>query len=248
MDIAIVESNQLNIKKIRNTLNNKLWKTRFFSDATEFGESDLSKFDVIIVDVILTEGSGRELINAVKNKTSADLYLMSYEPKLFNTTDVSSKRISGLLNITDKNDLIKALEYTDSKLRIKNNIKKERTVVEGLISNTNGYVLDCEKGIITIGLYAIMSDNSKRIFEERIKKLSCNNCIIYFAKTNPTLSVFLPMLTYFYNFFNKLENGHMVFCTEVKDDMRLVNDCGLTKLFPVFKNIKEATLWLNDYI
>jgi len=246
MNIAIIENNQKDIEILKHALENKGWDFWFFNSAKEFGESDLSKFNIIISDVLLSESNGRILLSSISDKTSADLYLMASDLKLFNDSDVSNNCISGFIDKCNLESFIKAIEYTDSKLRIKKNIEKERTVVEGLISKTNGYALDCKDGVTTIGLYSIMSDNSKSLIEKRIEELGCKNVIVYFANSTPALSVYLPMLTYFYKFFNNKRNGNMVFCSNDPNTTRLIDECGLTRLFPIFDNIEKAREWVKS--
>ena len=177
MNIAIIDNDQENVSDLIVILKNKGWDVQFFDDTKKFGMSNLSKFNVIVSDVSIPGENGRLLLSSISEKTEADLYLMASDSALFDISDVNNSCISGLIDKYNNKTFVKTLEYADSKLRIKKNIEKERTVVEGLISKTNGYALDCSDGITTIGLYAIMSDNSKSIIEKRINELNCKKVI-----------------------------------------------------------------------
>jgi DNA-binding response OmpR family regulator len=118
MKIAIVENDSSFVSKIKARIRNETWQIDYFKDTKHLGIVDIKKYDVIICDFSLPEMTGRDLINAIAEKTNAQLFLMSITPNNFTEEDVENEKIIGLIDRSKPEDLIEQLKYINSKLKI----------------------------------------------------------------------------------------------------------------------------------
>jgi DNA-binding response OmpR family regulator len=116
MRIAIIEDDDVLIEKLSKILKKDSWTIDFFKGSTDFGQTNLNLYDVIISDQSLKPIDGRELLTILSKKTSADLLLMNDES--FKKEDLENKAIKGLIDKTNPMNVFDNLEYLDTKLRI----------------------------------------------------------------------------------------------------------------------------------
>ena len=118
MRIAIIEDDDALIEKLSKILKKDSWTIDFFKGSMDFGQTDLTLYDVIISDQSLKPIDGRELLTILSKKTSADLLLMNDES--FKKEDLDNAAIKGLIDKTNPMNVFDKLEYLDTKLRILN--------------------------------------------------------------------------------------------------------------------------------
>jgi DNA-binding response OmpR family regulator len=118
MRIAIIEDDEILIEKLTQVLKKDSWTVNFFKSSADFGQTDLSLYNVIISDESLKPIDGRELLTILSKKTSAELLLMNDES--FKKEDLDNKAIKGLIDKKNLMNVVDKLEYLDTKLRIQN--------------------------------------------------------------------------------------------------------------------------------
>jgi len=135
MKIAIVENDSTFVSILKSKITNEVWEIEYFKSTKHLGTVDIKSYDVIICDFILPEMLGRDLINSIANKTSAQLFLMSIAPNNFTEEDVENENIVGLIDRSNPENLIEQLNYIKSKLMIN---KCSRTIEKTLNNVKNG--------------------------------------------------------------------------------------------------------------
>jgi len=118
MKIAIIEDDSKFVSIIKSKIEDHTWKILYFKDTKHLGKANIKTFDVIICDFMLSEMSGRDLINSIAHKTNAQLFLMSAVPNSFTEEDVENENIVGLIDRSNPNNLIEQLNYIRTKLKI----------------------------------------------------------------------------------------------------------------------------------
>lgn len=242
MHIAIIEDDESYLDLLKKSINEFNWEIDFFRNSKEFGKSDLKSYDVVVSDFELPTISGRDLINSIADKTSAQFFLMGNN---FSEEDVENENIVGLIEKDDPSIIVDQLKYTDAKLRINKCIEVENGKYKDLIEN-NGYRLEIKDGIIMIGISNVLSEKSKERIMREIEKTNLYKGVVFFPEKNSVPSEFLGELAYFYNYF-KLRKGKIVFWNVTSSDLlaEQVRMCCLDKLFPIFNRLEDAIKFLK---
>ena len=145
MDIAIIEDNTGYQKFLleRITEFNKRNKDEnifvdFFIDAHEFGIASLEKYKVIISNVYLPDVRGTQLIESIKEKTTAKLALMSSKTNgWLSESIVKDEKIATILDKKDTDGIIEWLQYIQSKLLMEIYNENTKETIEE-VKNTIG--------------------------------------------------------------------------------------------------------------
>ena len=117
MKIAIILNDPAIKSRLEKISESLKWELFFFHNSTEFGFIDLSGYDVIIADIALKPIDGRQILQSIKNKTSAELYLMGVGS--FSNSDVSNDYIKGLINKDElEKDFVDKITYAKIKKRL----------------------------------------------------------------------------------------------------------------------------------
>jgi len=122
MNIAIIESDSAVKSKLAKLLIDPDMSVDFFDNAIDFGHAKIHKYDVIISDLSLIPIDGRQILQSIRMKTDADLFLMG--DGHFLDSDVASTHINGLINKNNPEDVIDKINYVNIKIRIKNASEK----------------------------------------------------------------------------------------------------------------------------
>ncbi len=117
MKIAIIEEDLLVRARLATLLDNTDWQVDFFKSSSDFGFTRIQKYDVIVSDLALHPVDGRQILQSIRNKTDAELFLMG--DGTFSEGDVYSDYINGLINRNNPEDLLDKINYVNVKLRIK---------------------------------------------------------------------------------------------------------------------------------
>jgi len=125
MKIAIIVNDDKAIYYLQDAINKTAdWDVSFFSDSQGFGMFDVSYFNVIIASYDLPSINGQDLLQAIHEKTSADLYLLCDSVDCISKTDLSRNYIKGVIK-KDVLSIINKLHYLETKYRIKEMISTE---------------------------------------------------------------------------------------------------------------------------
>lgn len=244
MKIAIIENDQSFVRELKNSINNPDWNIEFFADSAAFGLSDIKQFDMIIASYDISDISGKEVLNSIKDKTQAEMYLMSDDQTIF--LDANQEHIKGFVTHKTAEAIIDKLQYTEVKLNINGLIKKEDKKYTEIINNINGYSFEICDNIIFIGITKTLSNLGKenlfdKIIDSKMKKaiisypgkesLSTNDCgqifdISNFFKDNSKKLIFV-----------NIEKNAII-----RDTIELFK---LDKLIPVFDEIDDAIHYLT---
>ena len=243
MNIAIIEDDATFRSLLQVMLDDPKWHVNLFEDATDFGKADATQFDVIISDYNLPTMNGRDLLNAVYSKTSAELFLMSADSTIFSGQDVNSQHITGFIDKGKPNSIIEQLKYVDAKIRINKNIEFEKDRFDSL-SNDNSYSLEVKHDVMIVGISSILTLLDKENILQEAKKHNYKG-IVFFPSKHSVPSIFLGEIVFFYKKF-KSNNGRLVFWnpTKSKDIVSQLKACNLDKLFLIFEDIEEAITYL----
>jgi DNA-binding response OmpR family regulator len=116
MKIAIIIED-LSIKsELMRLLEKTDWESDFFIGSVDFGSADISKYDVIVSDVAIKPVNGRQILQSIRLKTNAELYLMGNGS--FSDMDINNDHIKGLINKTNLQDFLDKIDYVKVKKRL----------------------------------------------------------------------------------------------------------------------------------
>jgi hypothetical protein len=145
MKVAIIEDNPKyqNILKEKIEVVNKNSKHEtldvdFFFDNKDFGESNLSQYNIIISNVYLPHLRGTELLESIKFKTNAHLALMSSRNGWISNEILNDKRIRTFLDKKTPDRIVEWLEFMQSRLILDEyNIQVKSSYAECVIELNN---------------------------------------------------------------------------------------------------------------
>lgn len=142
MRIAIIEDNisyqnVLKDKIDEYNINNLLDKIEpdFFIDSTDFGTADLPSYKIIIANVYLPSIIGTKLMDGIKDKTDADLALMSSKNGWVSEDIKKDIRIKTFIDKKDPNNIISWLRYMQSRRKIKMHAQDTQNRFDTLAEN-----------------------------------------------------------------------------------------------------------------
>jgi DNA-binding response OmpR family regulator len=98
------------------------WEVDFFRNSIDFGSANISKYDVIISDISIKPVNGRQILQSIRSKTNAELYLMGNGS--FSDTDINNDHIKGLINKYNLNDFLDKIDYIKIKKRLQESAAK----------------------------------------------------------------------------------------------------------------------------
>jgi DNA-binding NarL/FixJ family response regulator len=144
MNIAIIENDpdyQKNLKdSIRsyNMVSNDKISCDFFRDSPDFGKVRLRNYHIIISDVSLPTTSGLNVLNSIKDKTAAELVLMSSTQDWMKNDIKDIDDISLIIDKSNIENVMSYIKYIHTKYLMntfQSNIKKSIDDIMQLTSN-----------------------------------------------------------------------------------------------------------------
>ena len=242
MRIAVIEDNVSFKGVLQDLMKKPDWEVDFYQTPSEFGRTDLNKYDVIISDQKLPGVSGRDLIKSIAFKTHAQCFLIGEH---FEQEDIQNETIKGLIDRRIPETIIEKLNFADVKMRINNLMEKEHNGLSSLFP-ANGYNLKIEDGMAFLTIEEILSEASKTEITNTIKKSGIKNLVVSFGTEGVVSSPYLSILVYLFKLMKSLE-GKMVFLNSggetLLEQMRL---CNLTMLIPVVDSAEDAKAQLVE--
>jgi len=247
MNIAIIENDSSILQELKKTIEEFEWSSDFFTSSIEFGYVDLGKYDVIIADCDLPTLNGRDLLNAICIKTSAQLFLMGDSSTCFKEEDVKNVRIAGLIEKEKVSNVVEELKYIDTKLRIHKCIEAEEGKNGNVILTQNGYTFKIQDKIGVLGISNILSRASKEKILKELDQYEISQMVIYFVDKEIVSSSYLAELVFFYKAL-KVHDGKIAFWNSSKKSevINQIRICCLDRLFPAFDDLDKAISFLKS--
>jgi DNA-binding response OmpR family regulator len=116
MKIAIIIEDSSIKSKLKTLLEGTDWEADFFKNSVDFGTANISKYDIIVSDISIKPVNGRQILQSIRLKTNAELYLMGNGS--FSETDINNDHIKGLIDKFNVNDFLDKIDYVKIKKRL----------------------------------------------------------------------------------------------------------------------------------
>ena len=240
MKIAIIEDDNSLTEKLGTALRNTDWSIDFFKGSSDFGRSTLDQYDVVISDLSLEPLSGRNLLQSISEKTSAELYLMNDGP--FTKGDLESEHIRGLINKNDTEDFINKLRYVNVKLRIQKLAEEGKEDLQKIVNNGD-YSIEIKDDILIVCLknYVGTVEKVKTIISSIPKSVAVRYTI------NDLNSSHLGLIAVLYNTIIK-QKRKIAYWNESNSEKipEIFRACRLDTIVPVFSEYEKLLTYLKS--
>jgi anti-anti-sigma regulatory factor len=240
MHIAVIEDDPVIREKLKSIIPSEDWLADFYVGTDDFGQADLSDYDVILSDQSLAPIDGRKLLGALSKKTKAELLLM--HDGTFSEVDIYNDHIKGLIDKTDIANIIDKLQYILVKLRIQKLAVEENISFNGMQENS-AFTVNNLNGVATVDILDINEDSEKihEFFDTTEKDI-----ILTFSKLTYLTSMHLGMIVSTYN---RLKKHHkkIVYWNKNKSSgiKDIFRDCKLNLIVPIFEDLETAKEYLH---
>jgi CheY-like chemotaxis protein len=238
MRIAIIEDDDSLVQNLSEILKKESWTTDFFKSSSDFGQTDLSLYDVIISDLTIKPIDGRELLTTLSRKTTAELLLMS--DGTFDEVDLRNEAIRGLIDKTNLMNVVDKLNYLDTKIRIQKLASEEHQSLENIYTNGTYTIENIDKASL-LDIKEINNDSLAKI--KQYLNLTDKNIIMTFSDLDSITSSHLGLIAGFYNvlkerkkkliYWNKKQSKHIE---------EVFKTCQLIKIVPFFNEFEMAVI------
>lgn len=235
MRIAIIEDDESLVNGLSELLKKEDWEVDFFKGSSDFGQTALHLYDVILSDLTLHPIDGRELLNTLAKKTPAELLLMN--DGTFKEEDLHNDAIKGLIDKTSLPNVIDKLHYIDVKLRIKKLALTEQEKIEDLYISGSYSIEKIDKSISLVVIKDINETALSKLRE--FFDITEDDIVLTFKNSAYLSSRQLGIIASFYNILKK-RNRKLTYWNETKSPklLELFNMCQLSKIVPIVDDPK----------